>query len=106
MLHWAFGGTAILHKQLRHVREMADRPNVTVRVVPYTNAIVLLPLELYEFGEDGLSIAFSETLWHNVVHEGPLETKRASRMLDRVAAMALSPDETNLMIEQRIGDTE
>lgn len=106
VLRWAFGGPAVLHRQLQHVREMADRPNVTVRVVPYANAIVMLPLELYEFGEDGLSIAFSETLWHNIVHEGPLETKRASRMLDHVATVALSPGETNLMIEQRIRETE
>jgi transcriptional regulator with XRE-family HTH domain len=106
VLHWAFGGGAVLHEQLKHLRELSDRSNVTVRVVPYTSAIVMLPLELYEFGQDGPSIAFSETLWHNVVHEGELETKRATRMLDHVASMALSPDMTNQKIEQRIRETK
>lgn len=105
-LHWEFGGPKILSGQLRYVRELAELPNVTVRIVPYVAAIVMLPLELYEFGPEGPSIAFSETMWNNVTHEGDLETKRARRMLDHVAARALSVEETMQMIGRKISEIE
>lgn len=106
VLYWEYGGPDVLKAQLTHLREQAERPHVTIRVVPYTNAIILLPLEIYQFkGSEFAAVAFSETLWTNALHEGPQETKRALRMFERHAAMALSPDDSQRLIEQRITES-
>jgi transcriptional regulator with XRE-family HTH domain len=107
VLHWEFGGREVLHAQLRHLREMTERPNVTIRVVPFTAAQIVLPLELYEFGanlED--SVAFSETPWTNTIHDGPLEARRAHRVIDRMESLALPPEDSTMFIEQRIRESK
>jgi transcriptional regulator with XRE-family HTH domain len=106
-LYWGFGGSDVLHGQLRYVRELCQLPTVTVRVVPYSSAIIMLPLELYEFEEEDMpSVAFSETLWENVTHTGSTQIRRAQRMLDRVASRALPPEESAEMIDRRISETK
>jgi transcriptional regulator with XRE-family HTH domain len=107
VLHWEFGGREVLHAQLRHLRDMSERANVTIRVVPFSTAQIVLPLELYEFGENiEDSVAFSETPWTNTIHDGPLEARRAHRMVDRMEATALSPRDSNTFIEQRIRESK
>lgn len=34
-LHMQFGGTAVAHKQLRHLLDQSERPNVSLRVIPF-----------------------------------------------------------------------
>jgi hypothetical protein len=107
VLHWQYGGPQVLNEQLKHLWEMADRENVTLRVVPFSNAIVLLPLEVFQFDEAEIAaVAFSETMWTNVLHDGPQDTRRALRMFDRHLSMALTPDETKSLIGERIRGTQ
>lgn len=100
VLHWQFGGPEVLHAQLLHLREMAERDNVSVQVVPFTSAITMLPVQVFQFTDsDGASVAFSETHWTNELHEGPQDARRAHRMFERHASRALSPEETSKLIE-------
>lgn len=102
VLHWQFGGRTVLHDQLNHLRMLADRPNVSIRVIPYDRATAIYPLDFFEYGDQGDAVAFSETQWGTPVHESPLEIRQARRELDRLQSAALSEDETIGLIEQRI----
>ncbi len=100
VLRWQFGGPDVLHDQLMHLREMGERENITIQVVPFTNAITMLPYQVFQFTDsEAASVAFSETHWTNEMHEGPQDARRAHKMFDRHASRALSPEETGKLIE-------
>jgi Domain of unknown function (DUF5753) len=39
VIHRVVGGTKVMHRQLRHLKEMADRPNITLRIVPFRSGM-------------------------------------------------------------------
>ncbi|MBR7839264.1 helix-turn-helix domain-containing protein [Actinospica durhamensis] len=53
-LHWQFGSRAIMHAQLRHVREISELENVSVRVVPFARPVTIYPTDMFEPGSTGL----------------------------------------------------
>lgn len=107
VLYWQYGGPQVLHEQLEHLRELADRPNVDLYVVPFSTAVVMLPLEIFQFDDSEVAaVAFSETMWTNVLHEGPQDTRRANRMFQRHVSRALPSDQAKSLIEERIRGTQ
>jgi transcriptional regulator with XRE-family HTH domain len=106
VLHWQFGGPQVLHDQLRHLRVLADKPNVSIRVVPYRQATAIYPLDFFEFGSEGDEVAFSETQWGTPLHSDPLEIRQARRELARLVSAAVSEEETITLIEQQIRKCE
>lgn len=102
VLHWQFGGPDVLHEQLLHLRALADKPNVSIRVIPYYHATAIYPLEFFEFGSPGDEVAFSETQWGTPLHADPLEIRQARRELAGLEAAALSETDTIKLIEQEI----
>lgn len=102
VLHWQFGGPAVLRDQLDHLRGLMDKPNVSIRVIPFDRATDIYPFDFFEYGEDGDAVAFSETQWGTPVHKSPLEIRQARREVDRLRSVALTDGETMGFIEQRI----
>ena len=102
-----FGGTPVLHAQLRSLREWTESPSVTIRVLPETALVARLPLDLYEFGgEEGPAIAASETPLSTVAYDSPLHIRRSRRILRAAQDAALSPEATTAYIERRIQETK
>ncbi|HEV2347252.1 MAG TPA: helix-turn-helix transcriptional regulator [Actinocrinis sp.] len=98
-----YGGAKVLGEQLKHLRELSELPNVSIRAVSATAAVARMPLDIYEFGgADGPAVAMSETLYSTIIHDGPLEVRQARRALEFVQAAAMSPQETVRVIENRI----
>lgn len=101
-----FGGVKALNEQLRHLRELIELPNITIRVIASTNTTCRMPLDIYEFGgPEGPAVAMSESIFSTIIHDSPLEVRQARRVLDDVRAAALPPGETARLIEQRIRET-
>lgn len=102
-----YGGAKVLNEQLRHLRELSELPNVSIRAISSTAAVNRMPLDIYEFGGvNGPAVAMSETLFSTVIHDGPLEVRHARRALEFVQAVAMSPTETTRIIEHRIRETD
>jgi transcriptional regulator with XRE-family HTH domain len=102
-----YGGVKVLNEQLRHLRELSELPNISIRAISSTAAVTMMPLDLYEFGGvDGPAVAMSETIYSTIIHDGPLEVRHARRALEFVQAAAMSIEETARIIEQRIRETE
>jgi len=102
-----YGGVEVLNEQLRQLRELSERPNITIRIIASTSTVTRLPLDILEFGgADGPAVAMSETLFETILHDNPVEVRRAHRAFEHVRAAALSPEQSKKIIEQRIRETD
>jgi transcriptional regulator with XRE-family HTH domain len=104
-LRTPYGGQAHFAQQLRHLREMIDLPNVSVKIVRLDAPVVFWPLEFFEFSRGGPAIVFIETMWGNSTHDDELEVGQARRVIARIEHDALPEPESTKFIEQRIKET-
>ncbi|MET7574571.1 helix-turn-helix transcriptional regulator [Streptomyces sp. NPDC005492] len=92
------GGPEVMREQLRHLVEMAQRPRVTVQIVPLdvTNASApAIPLTYLRFGGLDLpDIVYLEHIKSAVFLEDRDETEEYRLALDRLGDEALSPRES------------
>ena len=54
VIHRLVGGPAVARRQLRHLREMADLPNVNIRIVPFSAGMyprLRVPYVIFEFAD-------------------------------------------------------
>lgn len=102
-----YGGAKALNEQLRHLRELSQLPNISIRAISATAAVNRMPLDIYEFGgAGGPAVAMSETLYSTIIHDGQLEVRQARRALEFVQAAVMSREETARVIERKIRETE
>ena len=106
VLHWQFGGAEVMRGQLAHLRMMAARPNVNIRVVPFAHPVPIYPVDLFESGSQGPAVVFSETQWGTPFTEDPIELRQARREIQRLEEVALSEEESGKMIEHRIRELD
>lgn len=106
VLYWQLGGPRVLLAQMKHLRALVGRENVSAQIIPYENPTALWSLDLFESGIGDSAVAFSETQWGNPIHEDPLEIRQARRGLDRLAAVALGTEESTEVIDNRIRELE
>lgn len=103
VLYASFGGDEAMREQLTHLRATMELVNVDVRVLPTTLPVNRLPLSLFEFGsEEGPAIAISDTEFGNVFHDAPMEILQTRRIVNHLHGLALGPEATISIIEQRI----
>ena len=102
VLHWQFGGGEVMRGQLAHLCTMAERPNVSVRVIPFSHPVPIYPVDLFESGGVGPAVVFSETQWGTPFTEDPIELRQAHREIQRLEEVALSEQGTIEMIEHRV----
>jgi transcriptional regulator with XRE-family HTH domain len=103
-LHSAVGGQAVMQAQLRHLRKMAERTNITVRLIPFSAGAAAAsgtPLTVIDFpGAENKSVALYEKPRTEEVTEDISEVRRARRLMARLANLALDPVETLHRIEE------
>lgn len=73
VLYRHVGGASIAARQLVHLREMADRPNITVRVAPFRAGyypMMRVPYVIFEFPEDTAeSVLYLEDRLGSIIRE-------------------------------------
>jgi transcriptional regulator with XRE-family HTH domain len=109
-LRRAFGGQAVMHAQLRHIVGEARRPNVTVRVLPFSAGphpatggaftVLQFPDELDPV------IVCTDTLTSTQCREEPREVGVYMLVFERLVEKALSPDESISFVEQIAKESE
>jgi transcriptional regulator with XRE-family HTH domain len=102
VLHWQFGGGEVMRGQLAHLCTMAERENVSVRVIPFAHPIPIYPVDLFESGGGGPAVVFSETQWGTPFTEDPIEIRQARREIQRLEAVALPEADSIQVIQHRI----
>ncbi len=93
------GGTDVLRDQIRHLVELAERPNITIQVVPFdAGAYVGMqsPFHLLRFagGFDDLDAVYLENQRGAVWMERPTDITYYIRLFERMTDIALAADET------------
>ncbi|AKG42712.1 helix-turn-helix domain-containing protein [Streptomyces xiamenensis] len=98
------GGREVMREQLQHLQEMAHKPNITLRVVPFSAgsaAAVGSPFTLFEFpGAHNKAAVLREMSRGDDDTHSAAEVRRMRRRFNDLAEHALGPGETIGLIEE------
>lgn len=104
------GGPKVLAAQLHHLVDTAARPNVTVRVVPFTaneHAGLDGRFTILSFADAAdPDIAYVEGTMGDVYLESAEEIAKHRDRFERIEAAALSPEESSLRIREAAGSSQ
>ncbi len=102
------GGPTTMQGQLQHLVELSERPNVTIRVVPFAHgahAGMDGPFYLLEFPEQAdPDVVYLEQAGSGLVPEDPEEVRRYTLMFGSLLGKALEHDESVLFIRGLLND--
>jgi transcriptional regulator with XRE-family HTH domain len=102
------GSPAIMSRQLMHLVSLADLPNVTIRVVPFTAGLhpgLKGAFKVIEFADEpDENVAFLEGPRADTVSDDPEETKSYLETFGRIAQMALSPSDSVGLLRKAAGE--
>jgi transcriptional regulator with XRE-family HTH domain len=89
------GGSSVMRNQLRRLIEVANKPNVTVEVIPFSAGLhpgMNGPFEIIEFADPSDSdIVFLESPRGDIVSDDPEETLKYREAFEGLAKAALGP---------------
>lgn len=102
ILQRPIGGKDVLRGQLRHLLEMAQRPNITIQVMPF-DAIehpgLEGPVTLFSFADDpDLDTAYAEGLGGDVYLEAIADLERIRVDVSQIGEAALDPERSMDML--------
>ncbi|MBO8193850.1 helix-turn-helix domain-containing protein [Streptomyces oryzae] len=104
VLRQQVGGPAVMRAQLDHMAAMAEQPNVTVQVLPFSrgaHSSMFGPYLLLSFPQlASLDLVLSETPTGNIWMERELEVARYRELFDDARTAALPPTESLTLIRR------
>jgi transcriptional regulator with XRE-family HTH domain len=101
-----YGGQDVLTAQLRHLKQMAEHPNITIRILPTRVATERVPVTVYEFGSgEGPAISTVDGTFSIIIQDDPLDVRAARRVLQATQAKALSPEASTELISKKIKES-
>lgn len=102
------GGREVMHEQLAHLLDMAERPNVTIQLVSAEQGVVdgmATAFTLLGFpGPDEPEVLYIEYLTGALHIEEERELREARLTFDFVASQALSPEGSVALIERVLAE--
>lgn len=102
------GGVKVMVGQVARLLEMAQRPNVTIQVLPLTtgaHAGMTGSVTILDFEVD-LTFAFQETVSGDMYLDQPADLRVCRDVFDRLRSSALSPAETLKKLAQLAAEGE
>jgi len=99
----------VMARQLERVRQVAERPHVTVQVIGFDEG--LYALSSHHFQILGMAgelpdIVYTEDILHHADKSDEKVLRSTRRLWDRLRALALSPEESAGLIERYIDDLD
>lgn len=106
VLHREVGGPEVLREQLAHLLEMAERPNITLQVIPYTagaygtmnGSCIIID---YPEPDDPPGVYLEYPAGGNWV-DNQNDVKRFTTMFDEVTQLAHTPTHTTRLIDNQL----
>jgi transcriptional regulator with XRE-family HTH domain len=96
------GGPLVMREQLHHLIKMMERPNVSVRVVPYSvgaHPALESNFTILSFDGQAPTTIHTESLAGQLYLERQQDVERYQNVFDLLRTMALSPQDTAQFIE-------
>ncbi|WP_329589250.1 helix-turn-helix domain-containing protein [Streptomyces sp. NBC_01362] len=104
VLHQQVGGQAVMHDQLDHLANLAERPNITVQVLPFSRGAhpgMFGPYLLLSFPRvSALDLVLTETPTGNIWMERESEVSRYRDLFDDARTSALPPTDSLSLIRR------
>ncbi|ACY96888.1 MULTISPECIES: helix-turn-helix domain-containing protein [Thermomonospora] len=98
VLHRPIGGPQVMRAQLRKLLELAERPNITLQILPFTagaHAGLDGRFTILSFPDpDDPDIAYVEGTMGDVYLESTVETEQHGSRFDQIIKASLSPEES------------
>ena len=109
VLRRPIGGRKVMREQIAHLIEAAQRPKVTVQVIPFAagwHPALYGMFWIYRFPDDQLpDIVYSEALTGAYYLSKPEEAARYTEALDQMCAQAASPEQTVSILRDTLKET-
>lgn len=100
------GDCAVMHKQLAHLRDLTERPNITVQVLPFgtgAHAAMGTTFHLLRFEQPTPgSLVYIENLINADYLDGPAQTDWYDTAFTRLREAALSPGDTATFLDESL----
>ncbi|MFF3033805.1 helix-turn-helix domain-containing protein [Streptomyces rubiginosohelvolus] len=104
VLRQQVGGPTVMHDQLRHLADLAERPNITVQVLPFSRGAhpgMFGPYLMLSFPRvSALDLVLTETPTGNIWIERESDVARYRELFDDARTSALPPTESLSMIRR------
>lgn len=107
-LHFEVGGRRARLDQLAHLAAVAELPNVTILIIPYSggaNGTLAGAFSIFQLGNGDPDVAFAESVTGSLLIEDARHLRRLNRLYRSLADAALPPDESQRLIA-RIRDQD
>lgn len=104
LLHRTVGGETVMQGQLEHLKKMADRSAVSIRVLPFNagaHSSMRGPFTIFDLPSPYPAVAYAETPAGNVYVEAE-RVEDFGRAYDDLHLAALSPDDSRSFIAARM----
>ncbi|MFF0490280.1 helix-turn-helix domain-containing protein [Nocardia sp. NPDC004068] len=104
VLHRPIGGADVLREQVLHLQDMANRPNITIQVLPYAaggHAAAGSSFTMLRFAEPELpDIVYIEQLTSALYLDRQQDLELYRQVMDRLSVQAESPDRSRKILEE------
>ncbi|MEV6139396.1 helix-turn-helix transcriptional regulator [Nocardia sp. NPDC051990] len=98
------GSGKVMAAQLRHLADMSTRPNVTVRVLPFTAGIPLGdpvgPFVILRFGQGARTVVYAETFTGDLYLEKSASLRRYAGAYEAIQRAALDENRSRSLLRQ------
>lgn len=105
VLHRAVGGPEVMAGQLRHIAELGELPNVTVRVIPFEagihQGVISGPFAILRFPDDSEpATGYMDSFIGNLLFDRPQEVGRLETAFADIQANALDDQASRRLVER------
>jgi transcriptional regulator with XRE-family HTH domain len=97
VLHRLVGGYHVMWDQLQRMAEAAQRPNVTIQIIPFSagaHPAMESSFDILEFSAAAPNLVYVEGLVGQMYLERPQDLQRYEQVFERLREIALSPQES------------
>lgn len=110
VLRRPIGGPDVMRGQLNHLIEYAQRPDITIQIIPFTagwHPALYGMFNIFRFADEQMpDIVYSEALTGAYYMNKPEETARYTQALDTMCAQAAAPDQTVTILRDLIREPD
>lgn len=105
-IHRMVGGPKVMREQLQHLIAASEAGRTTLQVVPYSAGAhpgTVGPFVILKFDEPSeTDVVYMETIGGNLSVDKPEDVRHYTTAFDHLRAVALSPDDTRIMLETAV----
>jgi hypothetical protein len=104
------GRPGVMRRQLQHLLQVAERPNVTIQVIPFqagAHAAAGGAFSILRFAESDLpDVVYLEQLTSALYLDKGADVHQYTAAMDHIAATSTTPEQTTDLIRSMLGELE